>query len=100
MNTNTVQQNNERDLRSVLQTACGRRVLWRILRAARTGENGFAVKDPYSTAYFCGQQSIGVWLLEEIWHAEPAAAMRMRLEAESAQRARQKAQEEDPNANE
>lgn len=98
MHTNTIQPNNERDLRSVLQTSCGRRVLWRILRAARTGENGFAVQDPYSTAYFCGQQSIGAWLLEEIWQVDPSAAMRMRLEAESAQRARQKAQEEELNA--
>lgn len=94
MKTNT-QQQNEQDLRSLLQNVSARRVLWRILCAARNAENAFCVRDPYSTAYICGQQSIGVWLMEEIWRADPGAFMRMRLESEAAQRARRQTQEEE-----
>lgn len=95
MKTDTQPTQDERDLRSLLQSACGRRVLWRILRAARTGENAFCVQNSHATAYVCGQQSIGAWLSEEIWRAEPSALARMRLESESAQRARRQNQEKE-----
>ena len=76
------QEQNDRDLRTVLKTAAGRRTLWRVLCMARAGENGFVPRDPYATAYFCGQQSIAVWLQEELWRADPAAYMGLRRESE------------------
>ncbi len=83
-----------------MQTAAGRRTLWRVLRAARTGEPGFVPRDPHATAYVCGQQSIGGWLLEEIWRADPAAYAQLRLEAEADERARLHKQEEEHDADE
>lgn len=80
MNEKHLSKRNVCDLQTVLKTAPGRRVLWRILQAAQVRRHSFVPGDPYATVFQCGQQSIGQFLLAEIEDAAPAAYMQMRGE--------------------
>ncbi len=68
------------DMQTVLKTPAGRRVLWRILQAAQIRQHGFVPGDSTSTAFHCGQRSIGLFLLDEIEQAHPGAYQQMRGE--------------------
>ena len=68
------------DFQTVLKTPQGRRVLWRILQACQIRQHGFVPGDNASTAFHCGQRSIGLFLLEEIEQAFPGAYQQMRGE--------------------
>ena len=68
------------DLQTVLKTVQGRRILWRLLQASRVQQHAFVPGDPHATAFHCGQQSIGLFLLHEIQEASPAAYQQMRGE--------------------
>ncbi len=83
MNEKQLKKRNACDLQAVLKTVQGRRVLWRILQAAQLHQHGFVPEDPYATAFHCGQQSIGLFLLAEIEEASPSAYMQMRGEYRS-----------------
>ncbi len=80
MNEKQLKKRNACDLQAVLKTVQGRRLLWRILQAAQIRQHGFVPGDPYATAFHCGQQSIGLFLLAEIEDAAPAAYAQMRGE--------------------
>ena len=75
-----LQKRTIRDLQTVLKTAAGRRVLWRILQAAQVRQHGFVPGDELATAFHCGQRSIGLFLLEEIEQAHAQAYQQMRSE--------------------
>ena len=83
MNEKQLKKRNACDLQAVLKTVQGRRLLWRILQAAQIHQHGFVPGDPYATAFHCGQQSIGLFLLAEIEEAAPAAYAQMRGEYRS-----------------
>ena len=68
------------DLQTVLKTVQGRRTLWRLLQAARVEQHAFVPGDPHATAFHCGQQSIGLFLLREIEEAAAGAYQQMRSE--------------------
>jgi hypothetical protein len=68
------------DVRSVLKTRQGRRVLFRILGESRILQASFA-QDPAVTAYNEGQRSVGLKLLATIHDADPTAYVRMLEEA-------------------
>ena len=68
------------DLKTVLKTPQGRRVLWQILQAAQVRQHGFIPGDALATAFHCGQRSIGLFLLNEIEQAVPGAYQQMRSE--------------------
>ena len=80
MNPAKLQKRNISDLQQVLKTSAGRRVLWRILQACQVRQHGFVPGDSLSTAFHCGQRSIGLYLLEEIEQAAPGAYQQMRSE--------------------
>ena len=71
------------DLQTVLKTVQGRRVLWRLLQATRVRQPSFVPGDAQATAFHCGQQSIGLFLLAEIEEAAPAAYLQMQGEYKS-----------------
>lgn len=68
------------DLQTVLKTAAGRRVLWRILQSTQLDHHGFVPSDALSTAFHCGQRSIGLFLLAAMEEASPSSYHQMRLE--------------------
>ncbi len=80
MQEKQLKKRNNYDLQTVLKTVQGRRLLWRILQAARVHEHAFVPGDAGATAFHCGQQSIGLFLLREIEAASPGAYMQMRGE--------------------
>ena len=80
MNEKQLKKRNIYDLQTVLKTVQGRRILWRILQAARVQQHAFVPGDSYATAFHCGQQSIGLFLLAEIENAAPGAYQQMRGE--------------------
>lgn len=80
MNEKQLKKRNTYDLQTVLKTVQGRRLLWRILQAARIGQHSFVPGDAQATAFHCGQQSIGLFLLAEIENAAPLAYSQMRGE--------------------
>ncbi len=80
MNEKQLHKRNVSDLQSVLKTVQGRRVLWRILQAARVQQHAFVPGDAYATAFHCGQQSIGLFVLDEIQQVAPQAYQQMRGE--------------------
>ncbi len=80
MNEKQLKKRNACDLQAVLKTVQGRRLLWRILQAAQIRQHGFVPGDPCATAFHCGQQSIGLFLLAEIEEAVPSAYAQMRGE--------------------
>ncbi|MBE6421556.1 MAG: hypothetical protein E7027_05460 [Elusimicrobium sp.] len=83
MNEKQLKKRNIYDLQTVLKTAQGRRLLWRILQAARIRQHSFVPADATATAFHCGQQSIGLFLLDEIEEAAPGAYAQMRGEYRS-----------------
>lgn len=90
MNEKQLKKRNIYDLQTVLKTAQGRRLLWRILQAARIRQHSFVPGDATATAFHCGQQSIGLFLLDEIEEASPGAYTQMRGEYRSEMIAGQK----------
>ena len=68
------------DLACILKMPQGRRLLWRILQAARLDEHGFVPGDACATAFHCGQKSIGLFLQQEIEHISPLMLAQMRAE--------------------
>ena len=74
------EKRNAADLATLLKMPQGRRVLWRILQAARIDEHGFVPSDPYATAFHCGQKSIGLFLQEAILQVSPLLLSQMRAE--------------------
>ena len=83
MNEKQLKKRNIYDLQTVLKTAQGRRLLWRILQATRIRQHSFVPGDATATAFHCGQQSIGLFLLDEIEEASPGAYTQMRGEYRS-----------------
>ena len=80
MNEKQLKKRNISDLQSVLKTVQGRRLMWRILQACRVHQHSFVPGDSTATAFHCGQQSIGLFLLAEIEDAAPNAYTQMRGE--------------------
>ncbi|MGN0025284.1 MAG: hypothetical protein ACI351_07650 [Candidatus Avelusimicrobium sp.] len=80
MNEKQLQKRNVCDLQTVLKTVQGRRVLWRILQACQLRRHAFVAGDAYATAFQCGQQSIGLFVLGEIEDASCGAYAQMRGE--------------------
>ena len=58
----------------------GRRLLWRLLQACRLDDHGFVPGDSQSTAFHCGQKSIGLFLQTEIEQISPLLLAQMRAE--------------------
>ena len=69
-------------LRGVLSQPAGRAVMWRILSKCGLYRDNPFPDAPGSMARHEGQRSIGLWLLAEIFDADPNAYERMRREAE------------------
>lgn len=67
------------DLRSVLNTAEGRRVLWRILSQAQVFTASYT--GDQDTFFNEGKRNIGIWMLEELMQAKPEAFLQMQREA-------------------
>lgn len=80
MNENQTHKRHISDLQSVLKTAAGRRVLWRILQSTQLHAHGFVPNDALSTAFHCGQRSIGLFLLGALDEASPSSYQQMRME--------------------
>ena len=80
MNEKQLKKRQIYDLQTVLKTVQGRRILWRLLQMARVHQHAFVPGDAYATAFHCGQQSIGLFLLREIEEAAPGAYLQMRGE--------------------
>ncbi|MBR4592305.1 MAG: hypothetical protein IKO35_03770 [Elusimicrobiaceae bacterium] len=80
MNEKQLKKRNISDIQAVLKSAQGRRLLWRILQACRIRQHSFVPADAASTAFHCGQQSIGLFLLADIEEASPHAYAQMRGE--------------------
>ena len=80
MNEKQLKKRNTTDLQTVLKTPQGRRVLWRLLQACRVRQHSFVPGDSTATAFHCGQQSIGLFLLSEIEDAAPTVYQQMRGE--------------------
>lgn len=80
MNDKKLHQRNVCDLQTVLSSVPGRRVLYRILQAAQIDQHGFVPGDPSSTAFHCGQKSIGLFLLAALEEASPGICGRLRAE--------------------
>jgi len=67
------------DIRSMLKSPEGRRVMWYMLSSCRTMAASMSA-NPYDTAYREGQRSIGLMLLDDIMEAKPEAYDQMRRE--------------------
>ena len=80
MNTAKLKKRFTYDMQTLLKLPQGRRVLWQLLQAAQVRQHGFVPGDSLSTAFHCGQRSIGLYLLEEIEQAAPGAYQQMRSE--------------------
>lgn len=74
------EKRNAADLACILKLPQGRRLLWRLLQAARTDEHGFVPGDACATAFHCGQKSIGLFLQAEIAQISPLLLAQMRAE--------------------
>ena len=80
MNEKQLKKRNISDVQTVLKTVQGRRLLWRLLQACRVHQHSFVPGDATATAFHCGQQSIGLFLLTEIEDASSQAYAQMRGE--------------------
>ena len=74
------EKRNAADLACILKMPQGRRVLWRIMQAARLEEHGFGPGDGFATAFHCGQKSSGLFLQSEIEQISPLLLAQMRAE--------------------
>lgn len=86
------------DWQTVLQTVQGRRVLEQIIQASQIFHHGFVPGDAFSTAFHCGQKSIGLFVRNAVEKANEAALSKMRTEyqeqVENAQQEINRKQEE------
>lgn len=74
---NKIDKEFENDLRLVLNTEEGIRVLLYILQTTKINCHGFVPGDPYATAFQCGQRSIGLFLQNKIIDISPIIAAQM-----------------------
>lgn len=79
----------QEDLRSVVDTRAGRRVLWRYMSIAGIYRSSFADKSE-TTAFNEGRRIIGLTIMGDITNAKPDVLIQMMLEAkaEAEERAR------------
>jgi hypothetical protein len=86
------------DWQTVLQTVQGRRVLWQIIQTSHFKEHGFVPADGLTTAFHCGQRSIGLFVWDWVEKAGGPALEQMRKEyveqVENAQQEINRKQEE------
>jgi hypothetical protein len=68
------------DLRSILKTSGGRAFLWRLLAESKYNSHGF-IEGGFAQ-FVQGQRSIGGWVMEEVFTADPNSYTLMRVEAE------------------
>ena len=68
------------DLRFVLASPQGRRVLWRMLGRTHLFESGWS-PDPAAVHFAAGERNVGLWLMHEINHADPTAFIGMMQDA-------------------
>ena len=80
MNLSQLHKREISDLQAVLKTAAGRRVLWRFLQSTQLDHHGFVPADAMSTAFHCGQRSIGLFIAAAVEEASPSAYQQMRME--------------------
>ena len=71
------------DLRAVLATAEGRRLVWRYL--TRCGVFKTSMTGSSQTFFLEGQRNVGLWLLADINAADPAAYVQMLAESREAE---------------
>jgi hypothetical protein len=67
------QRQREDDMRAVLETGAGRRVLWRMLEHAGIYQTTFAQDSERLSALLEGKRRVGLWLIGEIATADPMA---------------------------
>lgn len=65
---------------AVLKTVQGRQVLWQLLQSTQPDHHGFVPNDALSTAFHCGQHSIGLFIRQQIEKVMPQALMQMQQE--------------------
>lgn len=68
------------DWQWILSDRRGRRAVCTLLQACQVRRHCFVPGDAYATAFQCGQQSIGQFLLDKIEAARPAALAEMKEE--------------------
>ena len=73
------------DLRAVLATIEGRRLVWRYL--TRCGVFKTSMTGSSQTFFLEGQRNVGLWLLADINAADPAAYVQMLAESRAAEAA-------------
>lgn len=76
------QRNRDRhldDIREILKTPQGRRLLWNILSSCAVMSASMSL-EPLNMAYREGQRSIGLTMMQDIMEAQPEAYDRMRRE--------------------
>lgn len=70
------------DIKSVMSTENGRRVMYRILVRAGIYKTSYvAGSDPQHTAFNEGGRNIGLWTLSELEQAAPASYLKMMEES-------------------
>jgi hypothetical protein len=74
------------DLKTVLETAAGQRLLWRVLEKCGTFESTYS-DIPHRMAYHAGRQDVGHFVLAEITQARGTALMEMMQRAQEARNA-------------
>ena len=90
MKRNIREKRNAADLACILKLPQGRRLIWRILQACRLDEHGFVPGDNASTAFHCGQRSIGLFLQTEILQISALLLAQMRAKYMSESTSEQK----------
>jgi hypothetical protein len=80
-----VKRQNKADLRHVLGTEPGRRLIWRILGQCRTFESVFAA-NPAEAGYRSGQQDVGHAIMAWVGDADEQALVRLMQEAYNSRR--------------
>lgn len=64
------------DIKWLMASAAGKRVVWRLLSQAGVHRTPFAGHDP-QTNFNAGAQSVGIWLLGEVMEHAPDAYLQM-----------------------
>ena len=72
------------DWQTVLKTVQGRRILFYLMQVAQLDQHGFVPNDALSTAFHCGQRSIGLLISRLVEKADPAAFFKMKEEYQAA----------------
>lgn len=73
------------DIRQVLSTVSGRRLLWRLMGNCRTFSSVWENKDSAKIHYNSGQQDIGHFIMAEIVEADENLLFKMMREAKKEQ---------------